>query len=135
MGRSGFHGLPVLATALVGKVRETVKGGIKGVGFLAGGYIEKMKQTANYRNLIHIRDRDLRTARSEPPARVCHQLVPDRLRGTLISDWYPTILDATGCSIPSEDMIHVFYYDRNVQMENIVFRNIMILLPTSFEPL
>ena len=41
-----------------------------------------------------------------------------------------------GClSIPSEDMIHVFYYDRNVQMENIVFRNIMILLPTSFEPL
>ena len=26
--------------------------------------------------------------------------------------------------IPSVDMIHVFYYDRNVQMENIVFRMI-----------
>ena len=28
--------------------------------------------------------------------------------------------------IPSEDMINVFYYDRNVQMENIVFRIFMI---------
>ena len=64
MGRSGFNGLPVLAVELVSKVRETVKGGIKGVGFLAGGYIEKMKQTGNYRNLIHIRDRDLRTGQN-----------------------------------------------------------------------
>ena len=45
------------------------------------------------------------------------------------------VRDGGSLSIPSEDMIHVFYYDRNVQMENIVFRNIMILLPTSFEPL
>ena len=28
--------------------------------------------------------------------------------------------------IPLADMIHVFYYDRNVQMENIVFRIFMI---------
>ena len=28
--------------------------------------------------------------------------------------------------IPLKDMIHVFYYDRNIQMENIVFRIFMI---------
>ena len=99
MGRSGFHGLvrSVLAGALVDKIRETVKGGIKGVGFLAGGYIEKMKNVGNYKNLIHIRNRDLRTARSElAPAGAGRT---GCVRGTLISDWFPTILDATGCSI------------------------------------
>ena len=104
--------------ALVGKVRETVKGGIKGVGFLAGGYIEKMKQTGNYKNLIHIRDRDLPTARSEPPARVCHQLVPDRLRGTLISDWYPTILNATGCSIDEQTSLDGYSHWKTLFNEN-----------------
>ena len=66
-----------------------MKGGIKGVGFLAGGYIEKMKDTGgNYENLIHI------------------------------SDWYPTILDATGCSINEQTSLDGYSHWRTFMHKN-----------------
>jgi len=70
------------------KTRKPFKGGIKGVGFLGGGFIERMKNVQNYKNLIHI------------------------------SDWYPTILDATGCNIDKQTSLDGYSHWKTLFNDN-----------------